>query len=105
MNNRSNIVTALLGMVLGVLLTSLAVRIVSNQKKFDGDYNRWRKLNLILQEHKQITVNNGGKHLESHRNADFEAAVFLKTRKVERNYGHVAVACFAESLAQQMNIV
>ena len=50
MNNRSNIFTALLGMVLGVLLTSLAVRIVSNQKKFDGDYNRWRKLNLILQE-------------------------------------------------------
>ena len=34
MNNRSNIFTALLGMVLGVLLTSLAVRIVSNQKKF-----------------------------------------------------------------------
>jgi carboxyl-terminal processing protease len=50
MNNRSNIFAALLGMVLGVLLTSLAVRIVSNQKKFDGDYNRWRKLNLILQE-------------------------------------------------------
>ena len=50
MNNRSNILTALLGLVLGVLLTLLAVRIADSSKKFDGDYNRWRKLNLILQE-------------------------------------------------------
>ena len=50
MNNRSNIITALLGVVLGVLLTLLAVSVASRKKKFDGDYNRWRKLNLILQE-------------------------------------------------------
>ena len=50
MNNRSNIITALLGVVLGVLVTLLTVNVVSHKKKFDGDYNRWRKLNLILQE-------------------------------------------------------
>ena len=50
MNNRSNIITALLGVVLGVLVTLLTVNVISHKKKFDGDYNRWRKLNLILQE-------------------------------------------------------
>ena len=50
MKNKSNIITALLGIVLGVLVTLLAVNVVSRKKKFDGDYNRWRKLNLILQE-------------------------------------------------------
>ena len=44
-----NIVTALLGVVLGVVLT-LSVSKLWEKKKFDGDYNRWRKLNLILQE-------------------------------------------------------
>ena len=44
-----NIVTALLGVVLGVVLT-LSVSMGWEKKKFDGDYNRWRKLNLILQE-------------------------------------------------------
>lgn len=43
-------VTALLGIVLGVLATLVIVRITDSRKKFDGDYNRWRKLNLILQE-------------------------------------------------------
>ena len=43
-------ITALLGMVLGVLIALLAVKVVNGNKKFDGDYNRWRKLNLILQE-------------------------------------------------------
>ena len=41
---------ALLGVVLGVLVTLLSVRVWDVKKKFDGDYNRWRKLNLILQE-------------------------------------------------------
>lgn len=50
MNNRSNMITALLGMVLGVLIALLAVKVVNGNRKFDGDYNRWRKLNLILQE-------------------------------------------------------
>lgn len=45
-----NIVIALLGIVLGVLGTLVTVRILGLNKEFDGDYNRWRKLNLILQE-------------------------------------------------------
>ena len=39
---------ALLGIVLGVLLTLVSGK-VFEKKEFDGDYNRWRKLNLILQ--------------------------------------------------------
>lgn len=50
MKNRSNIIIALLGVVLGVLVTVLATRVYEVKKKFDGDYNRWRKLNLVLQE-------------------------------------------------------
>ena len=51
MKNRSyTLVTALLGIVLGVLATLVVVRYTDSRKKFDGDYNRWRKLNLILQE-------------------------------------------------------
>ena len=45
----SNILTALLGVILGVLLTLTVVKMLPD-RKFDGDYNRWRKLNLILQE-------------------------------------------------------
>lgn len=45
-----SVYTALLGAVLGVLVTLLVVSIFNRSKKFDGDYNRWRKLNLILQE-------------------------------------------------------
>lgn len=45
-----NIIIALLGIVLGVLLTLVTSRILGLNKEFDGDYNRWRKLNLILQE-------------------------------------------------------
>lgn len=42
-------VIALLGVAVGVLATLLSGKIYE-KKKFDGDYNRWRKLNLILQE-------------------------------------------------------
>lgn len=49
MNKRINIITALLGIVLGVVLTLTFSR-AWDRKKFDGDYDRWRKLNLILQE-------------------------------------------------------
>ena len=42
-------IVALLGVVLGVLLTLVVIKVLPD-KKFDGDYNRWRKLNLILQE-------------------------------------------------------
>ena len=45
----NTIYVALLGVVLGVLLTLVSGK-VFEKKKFDGDYNRWRKLNLILQE-------------------------------------------------------
>lgn len=44
------LVIALLGVVVGVLLTLITVRMLGFHKEFDGDYNRWRKLNLILQE-------------------------------------------------------
>lgn len=42
-------IVALLGVILGVLLTLVSGK-VYERRKFDGDYNRWRKLNLILQE-------------------------------------------------------
>lgn len=45
----NSIIVALLGVILGVLLTLVATKALP-EKKFDGDYNRWRKLNLILQE-------------------------------------------------------
>ena len=41
---------ALMGVVLGVLATLVVVKMTGDRKKFDGDYNRCRKLNLILQE-------------------------------------------------------
>ena len=49
-NNKSNIIIALLGVAIGVFLTLVGYKVVDRNKKFDGDYNRWRKLNLILQE-------------------------------------------------------
>ena len=42
-------IVALLGVILGVILTLVSGK-VYERRKFDGDYNRWRKLNLILQE-------------------------------------------------------
>lgn len=45
----NTILIALLGVILGVLITLLSGK-VYERRKFDGDYNRWRKLNLILQE-------------------------------------------------------
>ncbi len=41
---------ALLGAVVGVLATLVVFKALEPHRKFDGDYNRWRKLNLILQE-------------------------------------------------------
>ncbi len=46
----NNIYTALLGVVVGVLVTMVSYKALEPKRKFDGDYNRWRKLNLILQE-------------------------------------------------------
>lgn len=45
----SNVMITLLGVILGVVLTNVVISILPD-KKFDGDYERWRKLNLILQE-------------------------------------------------------
>ena len=46
----NTVAIALLGIVLGVLVTLTVNKGIESKKKFDGDYNRWRKLNLILQE-------------------------------------------------------
>ncbi len=46
----TTLLIALLAVIIGVLLSSLYYGIIYPQKKFDGDYNKWRKLNLILQE-------------------------------------------------------
>lgn len=46
----NNIIVALLGVILGVLITMVTYKALEPRRKFDGDYNRWRKLNLILQE-------------------------------------------------------
>ncbi len=46
----NNILVALLGIVVGVLATLVVFKAWEPHRKFDGDYNRWRKLNLILQE-------------------------------------------------------
>lgn len=46
----NNILYALLGVAAGVLLTLVVDKALEPGRKFDGDYNRWRKLNLILQE-------------------------------------------------------
>lgn len=51
MRNRDNIVLiAILGVVVGVLLSVTVNKFYVNNRKFDGDYNRWRKLNLILEQ-------------------------------------------------------
>ena len=48
--NLNAILVALLGVVIGVLLSVTVTRFYSSNRKFDGDYNRWRKLNLILEQ-------------------------------------------------------
>lgn len=47
--DRSPVFAAILGVAIGILLSSLMFSI-KKERKFVGDYNRWRKLNLILQE-------------------------------------------------------
>lgn len=48
-NFDNNVVVVILGVILGVMITNVVMKILP-EKKFDGDYERWRKLNLILQE-------------------------------------------------------
>ena len=73
MNNKSNIIIALLGVAIEVFLTLVGLKIADRNKKFDGDYNRWRKLNLILQEVQKIKNQNNQKIL-----------LFLMTLKILR---------------------
>jgi carboxyl-terminal processing protease len=51
-NSQYNIVTALLGVIIGVLATLIFGSGSQDKEvvKFDGDYNQWRKLNLVLQQ-------------------------------------------------------
>lgn len=49
-NSQYNIAIALFGVVIGVLATLLVTRPKKEVVKFDGDYNQWRKLNLVLQQ-------------------------------------------------------
>lgn len=48
--NTYALVSALLGAFIGAVGCLIAVRLGSGTKKFDGDYSRWRKLNLILEQ-------------------------------------------------------
>lgn len=51
MKIKESTLAAVLGVILGLLLASVAgLTIAKKGLRFDGDYNRWRKLNLILQE-------------------------------------------------------
>lgn len=51
MRIKESTIAAVLGVILGLLLASIAgLSIAKKGLRFDGDYNRWRKLNLILQE-------------------------------------------------------
>ena len=51
----SQVLNAVVGVALGVVLTLTFSKVI-NGNKFDGDYNRWRKLYLILQEVKKNYV-------------------------------------------------
>lgn len=47
---KESLAVALFGVVIGVLATVTVLRVVDRNVRFDGDYNRWRKLNLILEQ-------------------------------------------------------
>lgn len=51
-NSYYGVITSILGMIIGVLVTLIYIRKPVQQEvvKYDGDYNQWRKLHLILQE-------------------------------------------------------
>lgn len=50
MNKGNALLAALLGIIIGVCATLVFYRYAGYEKKFDGDYSGWRKLNLILQQ-------------------------------------------------------
>lgn len=47
---KESLAVALFGVVIGVLATVTVFKVVDRNVRFDGDYNRWRKLNLILEQ-------------------------------------------------------
>ena len=47
---KENLLIALFGVIIGVLISMTAYRALERKRMFDGDYNRWRKLNLILEQ-------------------------------------------------------
>ena len=51
-NQNYNLITAGLGVVIGILVTLIATKRPQQEQviKYDGDYSDWRKLNLILQQ-------------------------------------------------------
>ncbi len=42
--------SAALGILIGVISCLIAVRLCAPERRFDGDYDKWRKLNLILEQ-------------------------------------------------------
>ena len=50
MKNRSSLFAALLGVVIGILLTVVFVKWTGRHRRIRAEYAEWRKLNLILQE-------------------------------------------------------
>ena len=49
MNKGNALIAALVGVVIGICAALVYFR-ATDDRKFDGDYSRWRKLNLILQQ-------------------------------------------------------
>lgn len=48
---KEGLAVAMFGVVIGILATMLVYNLIGDRNvRFDGDYNRWRKLNLILEQ-------------------------------------------------------
>ena len=47
---KEDLAVALSGVVIGVLVSMIVFKALDRSREFDGDYNRWRKLNLILEQ-------------------------------------------------------
>lgn len=47
---KETLAIAVFGVVIGVLLSMTVYSVTGSSRKFDGNYDRWRKLNLILEQ-------------------------------------------------------
>lgn len=56
MNKGNALLAAILGMVIGVCAAMVYFRYAGQEKKFDGDYSNWNKLNIVLQQIEQNYV-------------------------------------------------